>query len=133
MIQHPKMIEFDNKLKDIFNTVDDFLEDNYGDLFPLHPVRARRGDTSNKSHDGLFSVTSSYTTGIGSEKGKGYAVEVRFATLKTVEKKVKEKVEKEVINLIDKLLDEKFSERELNVAKDGNVIKIYGDLSLGQL
>ena len=133
MIQHPKMIEFDNKLKEIFNIIDDYLEDNYGELFPLHPARAKRGDTSNKSHDGLFSVTSSFTTGIGSEKGKGYAVKIRIVTLKNVEKTVREKIENEVIELIDKLLDEKFPQRILDVAKDGKVIKIYGDLSLGSL
>ncbi len=38
-----------------------------------------------------------------------------------------------VIELIDKLLDKKFTERELDVVKDGNVIKIFGDLSLGNL
>ncbi len=133
MIQHPRMVEFDNKLKDIFNIVDDFLEDKYGDLFPLHPARAKRGDTSSKSHDGLFSVTSSFTAGIGSEKGKGYVVEIRFVTLKSVDKSIKEKIENEVIKLIDHQLDEKFENRELNVAKDGNVIKIYGDLSLGNV
>ena len=133
MIQHPKMIEFENKLSEILNAVDDFLEDNYGDLFPLHPARAERGDTSNKSHDGLFSVTSSFTTGIGSKKGKGYAVAIRFVTLKDVDDKIKEEVENQVIQLIDKELDEKFPKRFLDVAKDGNVIKIYGDLSLGDV
>ena len=87
----------------------------------------------NKSHDGLFSVTSSFTTGIGSEKGKGYAVKIRIVTLKNVEKPVREKIENEVIELIDKLLDEKFPKRILDVTKDGKVIKIYGDLSLGSL
>ncbi len=133
MIRHPKMIEFDNKLKEIFNEIDDFLEDQYGDLFPLHPSRAERGDTSSKSHDGLFSVTSSFTAGIGSEKGRGYAVEIRFVTLEKVDKKLREKVEDEVIQLIDRKLDEKFPERELDVTRDRNVIKIYGDLSLGNV
>ena len=133
MIYHPKMIDFDNKLKDIFNVIDDFLEDNYGELFPLHPARAKRGDTSNKSHDGLFSVTSSFTTGIGSEKGRGYIVAIRFVTLKNVNREIKEKVEKEVIEILNRLLDEKFPSRELTAAKDGKVIKIYGDLSLGEV
>lgn len=133
MIRHPKMIEFDDNLKKIFNWIDDYLEDRYGDLFPLHPARAGRGETSNKSHDGLFSVTSSYTAGIGSEKGKGYAVEIRLVTLQTVDKGIREKIEKEVVALIDKKLDEYFPDRKLDVSKDGNVIKIFGDLSLGVL
>ena len=131
MIPHPKMVEFDNKLKEIFNEIDDYLEDNYGFLYPLHPARAERGETSNKGHDGLFTVSSSYTTGIGSEKGKGYCVDVRFVTLRNVDKVLKSKIEDEVIEMIGKKLNEKFPDRELEATRDKNVIKIYGDLSLG--
>lgn len=133
MIRHPKMTEFDDKLKDLFDEIDDYLEDNYGELFPLHPARVKRGGTSSKSHDGLFSVTSSYTAGIGSEKGKGYTVAIRFVTLKKVDKVLKNKVEDEVMQIINNKLKKIFPDRKLHVARDGRVIKIYGDLSLGTL
>ncbi len=133
MIRHPRMIEFEKRLKSIFDEIDDYLEENYGDLFPLHPARAKKGKTSNKAHDGLFSVTSSFTTGIGSQKGKGYVVSIRFVTLKKVDKKLKEKIENEAMQIIDKKLDEKFPEREIDVTRDGKIIKIIGDFNMGIL
>ena len=68
---HPKMMEWDKKLKAIFDRIDDKLEDRYGELFPLHPTRAERGTTSNKESDGLFNVGASFTAGYGSKLGRG--------------------------------------------------------------
>ncbi len=127
------MADFENRLKEIFNEVDDYLEDRYGSLYPLHPARAERGKTSSKSHDGLFTVSSSFTAGIGSEKGKGYSVSIRFVTLQKVDRELQRQIENEVIELINRKLDEKFPERELEVTRDKSGIKIYGDLSLGSL
>jgi len=39
------MEEWENTLKEIFNEIDDYLEDMYGGLYPLHPSRSSRGAT----------------------------------------------------------------------------------------
>lgn len=131
MIEHPKMIEFDKKLKKIFDEIDDYLEDKYGELYDLHPARLKRGEASNKSHDGLFSVGASYTAGFGSVYGKGYAIEVRMVTLEKIDPKHVQDVEDEVKELLRKKLKEAFPKRELFVERDKHVLKIYGDFSIG--
>ncbi|MDC7222732.1 MAG: hypothetical protein PQJ60_03260, partial [Spirochaetales bacterium] len=60
MVQHPKSKEWDDKLMAMFDRIDDFLEDKYGDKYLLHPNRMKRGTTANKSMDGLFNVGASY-------------------------------------------------------------------------
>ena len=41
-MQSPQSIEWDRKLKDMFDEVDDYLEDKFGDLYLLHPNRMQR-------------------------------------------------------------------------------------------
>ena len=45
MIDHPKMIQFDNQMKAMLDAVDNYIEDKYGELYPLHPVRPKRNET----------------------------------------------------------------------------------------
>lgn len=130
MIEHPKAIEFDKKLKNIFDKIDDYLENKYGDLYALHPARLKRGEASNKSHDGLFSVGASYTAGFGSIYGKGYAIEVRMVTLEKIDPEHTQDVEEEVKELLIKRLKEVFPQRDLFVGRDKHVLKIYGDFSI---
>jgi len=132
-ISHPKMIKFDETLKKVFDEVDDYLEDYYGDLYSLHPARLERGEASSKSHDGLFNVGASYTAGFGSIYGKGYAIEIRFVTLEKIDPEHIDEVEDKVKVLLEKKLAEYFPERKLFVDKDGLCLKIYGDFSLGYL
>ena len=132
-ISHPKMIKFDETMKHVFDEIDDYLEDYYGDLYPLHPVRLPRGEAENKSHDGLFNVGASYTAGFGSVYGKGYAIEIRFVTLEKIDPVHISEVEDKVKELLEKKLIEYFPERKLYVAKDSLCLKIYGDFSLGEL
>ena len=130
---HPKTVEFDETLKKVFDEIDDYLEDYYGDLYSLHPARLPRGEASNKSHDGLFNVGASYTAGFGSVYGKGYAVEISMVTLAKVDPELIEKIENEVKELLEIKLAEFFPERKLYVDKDGPCLKIYGDFTLGDL
>ncbi len=133
MISHPKMIKFDETLKQIFDEIDDYLEDHYGDLYSLHPARLERGEAGNKSHDGLFNVGASYTAGFGSVYGKGYAIEIRMVTLEKVDPALVKEIEDKVKELLEKKLAEFFPDRKIYVNKDGNILKIYGDFSLGIL
>jgi len=132
-ISHPKVIKFDQTLKRVFDEIDDYLEDYYGDLYALHPARLPRGEASNKSHDGLFNVGASYTAGFGSVYGKGYAIEIRFVTLEKIDPLHIKEVEEKVKELLEEKLAEYFPERKLYVNKDGLCLKIYGDFSLGSL
>ncbi len=126
---HPRRAEWEERLKKVFDEIDDYLEDSYGDLYRLHPARPERDLTSNKAQDGLFNVGATFTPGYGSEYGRGYVVEIRLVTLERVADAVFERVEGEVIHLLRESLPQYFPQKELYVKKDGSAIKIYGDLS----
>jgi hypothetical protein len=81
----------------------------------------------------LFNVGATFSAGYGSEYGKGYVVEIDMVTLTYVPDDVSSKIEIEVLEMIRDRLPKYFPERNLKVRKDGNVIKIFGDLSLGAL
>ena len=132
-MRHPKLIRLENRLKKVFDSIDDYLEERYGSLYTLHPARARKGTTANKSQDGLFNVGASFSAGFGSRLGRGYVVDVSMVTLEQVPHKIKKKIEEDVVRLLKEMLPEHLPGRELNVTMDGNVIKIYGDFSLGMV
>jgi hypothetical protein len=132
-MRHPKLVEFERKLKALFDSIDDHLEQKYGDLFPLHPARARRGETSNKEQDGLFTIGANFSPGFGSEFGRGYVIEVRMVTLADVPDYVREQIEQEVADLAAEKLPYYLPGRKLTVDRDGRLYKIHGDLSLGTL
>ena len=132
MLQHRQLILWEKKLKKIFDRIDDYLEENYGKGYPLHPARARRGTTSNKEQDGLFNVGASYSLGAGSKYGAGYVIEVRLATLSNVNKEVRLQIEEKVVEILKRELPRSFPKRILHVERDRNIYKIYGDLSLGK-
>ncbi|MBN2510280.1 MAG: hypothetical protein JXB03_08385 [Spirochaetales bacterium] len=132
-MKHPKLVEWEERLKKLFDEVDDYLEDTYGDLYPLHPNRARRGTTSHKGHDGLFNVGATFSAGFGSRHGRGYVIEVDLVTLSHIPREVEEQIQNDVLKLVRKKLTEYFPERDLEVSKDGRVYKIHGDLSLGYM
>lgn len=133
MLRHPETLKWERKLKELFDEIDDYLETTYGNMYPLHPSRAKRGATSNKEHDGLFNVGATFSTGLGSDYGAGYVVEIRLVTLSKVPDDLREDIEEEVVSLINKKLPDHFPDKRLKVVRDGNVYKIYGDLSLGDL
>ena len=133
MLKHPKLIEWEKSMKSMFDEIDDYLEDKYGNLYPLHPNRTARGGTANKESDGLFNVGCAFSVGYGSELGRGYVIEVHMSTLSSIPEEIKMIIEKETASIVRAKLKSFFPDRELNVEKDHTVYKIYGDLSLGTL
>ena len=133
MLRHENLDKWEQKLKKVFDKIDDFLEENYGQLYELHPRRAPAGETSNKEQDGLFNVGASYSLGLGSEHGAGYVIEVKFATMENVPENVKEEISSAVADKLKAELPEMFPDRELSVERDGHIYKIIGDFNLGKL
>ena len=131
MYIHPKLAKFNDELEALFNEVDEILEDHWGNSFPLHPNRPKRGTTSNPEMDGLFEIAPDFTVGLNSEKGRGYLVSLRVATLEKVPPDVYEKFMEESAALIRNRLPKYFPGRELEVVRDGPKFKIVGDFSLG--
>jgi len=129
-VRHPGIVEWEDRLKGIFDTIDDFLEDKYAGQFALHPNRPERGETSNKEHDGLFNIGASFTPGFGSAKGRGYIVEIRIVTLEPIPGNIREDIHHDVIKLLEEGLGREFPDRTLLVEKDGEAFKIFGDLSI---
>jgi len=132
-MQHPKLINWEKKLKSVLDKIDIMLEDRYGDKYDLHPARRKHGSTSNRSHDGLFDIRGDFTLGLGSEKGKGYIIDIDLKTLENIPKDMIEKIEDEVVSELNHRLPRTFPNKELKVERDGNLIKITGDLSLGDV
>ena len=130
---HPKTVEFSDRLKELFDEVDEYIEDHYGSRYPLHPARPARGVTANPQADGLFNIGADFTPGFGSELGRGYLIDIRMATLEEVDRTVRGEIYCAVIRKIEELLPVYFPERELVVRQDGNHFKIQGDFSLGDI
>jgi len=133
MISHPKMIKFDDTMKKMLNDVDNFIEDNFGSLYPLHPARPERNTTANPLSDGLFGVRADFTPGFGSELGRGYILNIEMKTLSEVPDDVKNRIYTAAKAKLEELLPSYFPGRKLEVKQDGNLMKIVGDLSLGTL
>ena len=129
---HPKMEEFDDRLKKLFDEVDDYIEDLYGDSYSLHPARPARGETENPEMDGLFNIGANFTAGYGSELGRGYLIDVSMSTLDKVDEDVRRKIYEATADKVRELLPIHFPERELTVKLDRNHFKIQGDFSLGE-
>ncbi|MBO7298713.1 MAG: hypothetical protein J6V41_02740 [Kiritimatiellae bacterium] len=125
-----KLEEWEERLYTLLREIDGALEDKYGKLYPLHPARPQRGETANPQYDGLFRITASYSAGYGSKLGPGYIFRVELVTFEMVPDTIRQTIEAEAIQMAEDGLKRIFPERELSIARDGNVIKIYGDLSL---
>lgn len=121
---------WEEKLKRLFDEIDDEIELRFGTLYDLHPARPPRGATANKEQDGLFDIGASFSAGFGSEFGRGYVVDVDMVTLDRVPEEIRTHIEEEVVELIAEKLPRFFPDRILEVKKDGSVFKIFGDLSL---
>ncbi|MDA3798664.1 MAG: hypothetical protein PF692_06250 [Kiritimatiellae bacterium] len=126
----PQLVKWEDKIVAIFKEIDRFLEDKYGDMFPLHPSRAKEGVTAHPKYDGLFAVDGVFTAGYGSKYGAGYIFRINYATLSKVPEDLKDKIEQEAIEMLKKALKETFPDKDLKVSIDKEVYKIHGDLSL---
>ncbi|AEF80054.1 hypothetical protein [Leadbettera azotonutricia] len=130
---HPKLAAFNRTLEALFNEVDEILEDEWGDSFSLNPNRPEWGATDNPEMDGLFEIAPDFTAGFGSEKGRGYLISLRAATLDNVTPEQLEFLMGSAAVLIKQKLPEYFPGRELEVVRDGKMFKIIGDFSLGEV
>jgi hypothetical protein len=129
---HPKLTAFTNTLEKLFREVDEILEDRRGDSFSLHPNRPGRGNTGNPEMDGLFEIAPDFTMGLNSQKGRGYLIGFRMATLDRVPPEQFEAFMTEAARLIRDKLPLYFPGRRLEVVRDGKRFKIIGDFSLGE-
>jgi hypothetical protein len=120
-------------MREMFNEIDDWLEDKYGSMFSLHPNRPARGKTYSREMDGLFNIGAAFTAGYGSKYGRGYIVDVRISTLDHVPQEVREEIYSSVASLVKEKLKVFFPERELEIVREGNLLKIIGDFSLGSV
>jgi len=132
MIKHPNLHAWENKLKSILDDLDEELEDQFGHKYRLHPARPRRGRTSSKSQDGLFDISANFTLGLGSEHGRGYVIDIRMVTLERIPDEIEDQIEELAMQHIRKKLRKVFPGKQLSVNRDGHIIKLHGDLSLGK-
>ena len=109
---HTKTIEWDRRLKAMFDEIDDILEDRYGSRWNLHPNRPQRGRTSNREMDGLFNIGADFTAGYGSRLGRGYIVQVRMSTLDHVPAEARHRIEADVEQLVVEKLPTAFPIRK---------------------
>ncbi len=133
MYVHAKMREFDERLKALFDVVDQELELMWGDLHALHPNRPASGVTDDPSSDGLFEIAADFTPGYGSEYGRGYIIAFRVATLERVKQADFERLMSIAATLIERYLPEFFPDRRIDVVRDGARFKLIGDFSLGKM
>ena len=132
-MNHPALIKWEIKLKDLVDELDDHLENLYGSKYNLHPTRPTQGETSNKAHDGLFDIVASFSMGLGSELGRGYVIDIHMSTLENVPDTIRDEINTAALEILQKRLPEHFPGKDLKVSKDGNIIKLHGNLNLGEL
>ena len=130
-MRHPKAMEWEERLKSVFDRIDGALEEHYGQQYRLHPSRPEHGVTSNPEQDGLFNVGAVFSAGFGTTSGPGYIVELRLATLDQVPESRRNELEDEVADLLRRELPSVFPGKRLRVEREGEVYKIIGDLDLG--
>lgn len=131
-MRHHAAEQWELRLDEAMRELDLFLEEKYKGQYILHPARPLQGKTANPSHDGLFGIHANFTLGLGSEIGKGYIVDIRLSTLEHVSDDVRDEIENVARQKLLELLPKYFPNSELNIIKDGPVLKIYGDLRLGR-
>ncbi len=131
MSTHPKQMELEAVMRRLCDDLDHYLEDAFGDRYPLHPNRPARGKAASVAYDGLFSTGTQFTLGYGSNHGRGYLVTVEIRTLSTVEKSDRQDIEQSAIAYLRSIIPTYFPNRFIEVKRDGNVYKLVGDFSLG--
>ena len=130
---HPKQQVLEDQLRLMCDDLDTYLENKYGQAYPLHPNRPRRGKAAAVSYDGLFSTGTQFTMGYGSAEGRGYIIDIDICTLKHVKDSERAMIEEDATTYLKALLLSYFPQRKLEIVKDGNLFKIIGDFSLGKL
>ena len=129
-MRHRKAIEWEKRLKSVFDEIDAELENDYGGMLSRHPARAPDGGTSNPEMDGLFNVGASFSAGFGSRFGPGYVVNIQLLTLEHVSAKLKATLRDHVQALLIEKLPVAFPGKDLRVDQELRHLRIHGDLSL---
>lgn len=129
-MKNPLLEKWEEKLQDIFDEIDHILEEKYGELYPLRPNRPKHKQGVTPDADGLFDLGVSFSAGLGSKLGPGYVFRVKLATLQRIPEDLQERIEDEVVGLLEQQLPKSFPGKELRVARDGKVYKIFGNLDL---
>lgn len=132
-MRHTKAIEWDRRMKAMFDDIDEILEERYGHLYNLHPNRPGKGSTANREMDGLFNIGADFSPGYGSRLGRGYIVQIQMSTLDQVPAEVRRQIETEVEALVRERLPLAFPNRNLELERDGRLLKIIGDTNLGSV
>ncbi len=132
-MRHFSAVAWESRLDQAMRELDYFFEEKYNGRYTLHPARPRRGKTANPAHDGLISINANFTLGIGSEIGKGYVVDVKVVTLERVSDGIRDEIKDIAMEKLRQILPKYFPDTKLDISKDGPVLKIYGDLSLGEV
>lgn len=130
---HPKQEELEAKMSLLCQALDNHLEDIYGERYRIHPNRPKRGAGSNPNYDGLFATSLAFTLGYGSQYGRGYVVNVEIRTLDKVSQYDQVKIRGTAFAFISENLGKYIPGHELQVVQDGNVMKVIGDFSLGEV
>lgn len=123
-------MKWEETLKNVFDTIDHELENEYGAKYILHPARPARGATANPEDDGLFNVGAAFSAGFGSKYGPGYVVEIRMSTLRNVPYEIRAEIKDKVSHCLKTRLSAAFPGKALHVSEENGVIRIHGDLSL---
>lgn len=117
MASHPKQIALETTMRKLCDELDEFLEDNFGTIYPIHPNRMQRGTTASPSYDGLFSTGTRFSLGYGSKAGRGYLVDIEIRTLSTVQEEDKKKIRGAAFEKINDLIPSIFPNVKLKSSK----------------
>ncbi|MFA5447113.1 MAG: hypothetical protein WC233_02410 [Sphaerochaeta sp.] len=131
MSTHPSQLLLEQKLRNLADDLDNYLEDTFGDLYPLHPNRLRRGEAASVAYDGLFSTGTQFTAGYGSKYGRGYIMSIEIRTLFPVKEEDRQAVEQASKEYLKQIIPRYLPGRKIELKRDGNVYKLVGDFSLG--
>lgn len=131
-MRHHKAIEWEAKLKTVFDGIDAELEAVFGDRLPRHPARPPVGSTASPDMDGLFNVGAAYSAGFGSRFGPGYVVDIRVSTLEHIPEDLKLALRDKVQALLQERLPAAFPGKALHVDKEQKHLRIHGELSFDQ-
>lgn len=130
---HYKQQQLEDQLRALCDDLDEYLEDTYGNEFSLRPNRPKRGTAASNQYDGLFATSSAFTLGYGSAYGRGYVVTLTLCTFDWIDEARRKEIMDDAFQYVSAILPHYFPDRKLSIVHDGNVMKIVGDFSLGDV
>ncbi len=131
MSTHPLQLELEHALRAMADDLDNYLEERFEGLYPLHPNRPSRGQAASVAYDGLFSTGTQFTAGYGSEHGRGYVLSVEIRTLCPVKEEDRLAIEEASREYLSTIIETYLPGRTIELKRDGGLYKLVGDFSLG--